>query len=46
VVIDPHADALAQPEARLIHLLRAQLAQDLMQDSTAAPVAHIAPAVH
>jgi flagellar biosynthesis protein FlhG len=46
VVIDPHADAAAAPEARLIHLLRAQMAQDLLQDSGLAPLPHHAPAVH
>ena len=46
VVIDPRADAAAAPEARLIHLLRAQMAQDLLQDSGLAPLPHHAPAVH
>jgi hypothetical protein len=45
VVIDPR-QALRHPDARLIHLLRAQMAQDLLQDSTAMPLAHQAPAVH
>jgi flagellar biosynthesis protein FlhG len=45
VVIDPHADALA-PDPRLVQLLRAQLAQDLMQDSATTPATHVAPAVH
>ena len=30
----------------LIHLLRAQMAQDLLQDSTLMPLAHHAPALH
>jgi flagellar biosynthesis protein FlhG len=46
VVVDPRADASAAPDARLIHLLRAQMAQDLLQDSAAMPLAHEAPAVH
>ena len=46
VVIDPRADASAAPDARLIHLLRAQMAQDLLQDSAVMPLAHQAPAVH
>jgi flagellar biosynthesis protein FlhG len=46
VVIDPRQDAAATPDARLVHLLRAQMAQDLLQDSTAMPLAHQAPAVH
>ena len=46
VVIDPRADAATTPDARLIHLLRAQMAQDLLQDSAAMPLAHHAPAVH
>lgn len=46
VVIDPGADALAVPDPRLINLLRAQLAQDLLHDSAAPSVTHIAPAVH
>jgi hypothetical protein len=37
---------LAAPDARLIHLLRAQMAQDLLQDSAVMPLAHQAPAVH
>src|SRR5262245_25410801 len=37
VVIDPRDDALHEPDARLVHLLRAQLAQDLLQDSEMAP---------
>jgi hypothetical protein len=46
VVIDPAAGAAAAPDARLIHLLRAQMAQDLLQDSALVPLAHHAPAVH
>jgi flagellar biosynthesis protein FlhG len=46
VVIDPRDDASATPDARLIHLLRAQMAQDLLQDSSAMPLAHEAPPVH
>jgi len=46
VVIDPRADGSAAADSRLIHLLRAQMAQDLLQDSTAMPLAHEAPAVH
>jgi flagellar biosynthesis protein FlhG len=46
VVIDPRADAASTPDARLIHLLRAQMAQDLLHDSAAMPLAHHAPAVH
>ena len=46
VVIDPRPDAPATADARLIHLLRAQMAQDLMQDSAVMPLAHQAPAVH
>jgi hypothetical protein len=46
VVIDPRADAAATPDARLIHLLRAQMGQDLLQDSAVMPLAHQAPAVH
>jgi flagellar biosynthesis protein FlhG len=46
VVIDPRADAASTPDARLIHLLRAQMAQDLLQESAAMPLAHYAPAVH
>jgi flagellar biosynthesis protein FlhG len=46
VVIDPQADPLAAPDARLVHLLRAQLAQDLLQDSAAMPLAQAAPALH
>jgi flagellar biosynthesis protein FlhG len=46
VVIDPQIDAAATPDARLIHLLRAQIAQDLLHDSGLAPLVHQAPAVH
>jgi len=46
VVIDPRADAATTPCPRLIHLLRSQMAQDLLQDSAAMPLAHYAPAVH
>jgi flagellar biosynthesis protein FlhG len=46
VVIDPRHDASAAPDTRLIHLLRAQMAQDLLQDSAVMPLAHQAPAVH
>jgi hypothetical protein len=45
VVVDPHTEPL-RPDARLVHLLRAQMAQDLLHDSAAAPRAHHAPAVH
>lgn len=46
VVIDP-SDALeAAPDARLIHLLRAQLAQDLLQDSEMAPLEQLPGVVH
>jgi hypothetical protein len=45
VLIDPHTEPLA-PDARLVHLLRAQMAQDLLHDNAAAPLAHHAPAVH
>jgi flagellar biosynthesis protein FlhG len=46
VVIDPQADAGAAPDARLVHLLRAQLAQDLLQDSAVTPLLQRASAVH
>lgn len=46
VVIDPRPDASATADARLIQLLRAQMAQDLLQDSAVTPLAHQAPAVH
>lgn len=46
VVIDPHEDVHAAPDARLIHLLRAQLAQDLLQDSEIAPLAQLPGVVH
>jgi len=46
VVIDPRAEASASADARLIHLLRAQMAQDLLQDNAAMPLAHPAPPVH
>jgi len=46
VVIDPRPDAGAAADERLIHLLRAQIAQDLLQDSAVMPLAHRAPAVH
>jgi len=46
VVIDPRADAAAAPDVRLVQLLRAQMAQDLLHDSAAVPLAHHAPAVH
>jgi len=46
VVIDPHIDAAAAPDARLLQLLRAQMAQDLLHDSAVMPLAHVAPAVH
>jgi flagellar biosynthesis protein FlhG len=46
VVIDPRPDACATADARLIHLLRAQMSQDLLQDSAVMPLAHQAPAVH
>jgi flagellar biosynthesis protein FlhG len=46
VVIDPRDDTHAQPDPNLVHLLRAQLAHDLTQDSDVMPVAHDAPAVH
>jgi len=46
VVIDPRPDAGATADARLIHLLRAQMAQDLLQDSAVMPLTHQAPAVH
>ena len=42
----PAARARTGADARLVHLLRAQMAQDLLQDSTAMPPAHHAPAVH
>lgn len=45
VVIDPH-DETHGPDERLIQLMRAQMAQDLLQDSAAIPLAHHAPAVH
>ncbi len=45
VVIDPQHDGHAADE-RLVQLLRAQMAQDLLQDSTAMPLAHHAPALH
>jgi hypothetical protein len=45
VVIDPLHDSHGA-DARLVHLLRAQMAQDLLQDSSAVPLAHHAPAVH
>ncbi|HEY6510859.1 MAG TPA: flagellar biosynthesis protein [Burkholderiaceae bacterium] len=46
VVIDPRQEASASADPRLIHLLRAQMAQDLLQDSAVMPLAHEAPAVH
>jgi len=46
VVIDPHADTGAPPDARLVHLLRAQIAHDLLQDSAVTPLAPQIPAVH
>ena len=46
VVIDPHPDASTVADGALIRLLRAQMAQDLLQDSAAMPLAHHAPAVH
>jgi len=46
VVIDPRSDALAARDPHLVELLRAQLAQDLLQDSAAMPLVHVAPAVH
>jgi len=45
VVIDPRHEPQGA-DARLVHLLRAQMAQDLLQDSTAMATAHHAPAVH
>jgi len=45
VVIDPQHEPHGA-DAPLVHLLRAQMAQDLLQDSTAMPLAHHAPAVH
>jgi flagellar biosynthesis protein FlhG len=45
VVIDPNAEP-PRADPRLVHLLRAQMAQDLLQDSTAMPLQHLAPAVH
>lgn len=45
VVIDPQHESKVA-DARLVQLLRAQMAQDLLQDSTAMPLAHHAPAVH
>jgi len=45
VVIDPQHDS-AGADRRLVDLLRAQMAQDLLQDSAAMPLAHQAPAVH
>jgi hypothetical protein len=45
VVIDPHTEPHGA-DARLVHLLRAQMAQDLLHDSVAMPLAHHAPAVH
>ena len=45
VVIDPHTDTHGA-EARLVHLLRAQMAHDLLHDSAAMPLEHHAPAVH
>jgi len=46
VVIDPDAGAGVAPDAQLIHLLRAQIAQDLLHDSAAMPLAQPVPAVH
>lgn len=46
VVIDPRDAASAAPDAGLMQLLRAQIAQDLLQDSEAMPLEHHAPAVH
>jgi flagellar biosynthesis protein FlhG len=46
VVIDPRDEASATADPRLVHLLRAQMAQDLLQDSAVVPLAHEAPAVH
>jgi hypothetical protein len=45
VVIDPHTESHGA-DARLVHLLRAQMAQDLLHDSAAMPMPHHAPAVH
>jgi hypothetical protein len=45
-VIDPRDDAHATPDPHLVHLLRAQLAHDLSQDSDPAPMRHDGPAVH
>lgn len=45
VVIDPQHHA-HEADERLVHLLRAQMAQDLLQDSTAMPLVQHAPAVH
>jgi flagellar biosynthesis protein FlhG len=46
VVIDPQDAAAIEPDAHLVHLLRAQLAQDLLQDSEMAPLQHQPVAVH
>jgi hypothetical protein len=46
VVIDPNDQAQPAPDARLVQLLRAQLAHDLSHDSDVVPLAHDAPAVH
>ncbi|MCW5657919.1 MAG: flagellar biosynthesis protein [Burkholderiaceae bacterium] len=45
VVIDPRTEPQAA-DARLVHLLRAQMAQDLLHDSALTPLAQPAPAVH
>lgn len=45
VVIDPKTEP-QRADPRLVHLLRAQMAQDLLQDSSAMPLQHHAPAVH
>jgi flagellar biosynthesis protein FlhG len=46
VVVDPRDETSTPADDRLIHLLRAQLALDLVHDSAALPSAHAAPAVH
>jgi len=46
VVIDPDAITSVAPDAQLMHLLRAQIAQDLLHDSAAMPFAQPVPAVH
>jgi flagellar biosynthesis protein FlhG len=45
-VLDPRDDGTATPDPHLVHLVRAQLAQDLLHDSAVMPLAHDAPAVH